>query len=64
MVYYWQIYAWYRPGCLVDKPGGVRELLFGEYDELLETSNRTVPREDVAEVCIQVCNVFPSLIIK
>ena len=40
------------------KPGGVRELIHGGYDELLETPTRTIPRADVAEVCVQVYNLL------
>lgn len=36
-----------------DKEGGIRELLVGKDDELLETETRTIARADVAEVCIQ-----------
>ncbi|KAL5991887.1 hypothetical protein ACLOJK_012798 [Asimina triloba] len=42
-----------RAGGLQDKDGGVRELLVGKDDELLETETRTIARADVAEVCIQ-----------
>ncbi|PON76107.1 NAD(P)-binding domain containing protein [Trema orientale] len=46
-------YTIIRAGGLQDKEGGVRELLVGKDDELLKTETRTVPRADVAEVCIQ-----------
>ncbi|GMH10166.1 hypothetical protein Nepgr_012007 [Nepenthes gracilis] len=46
-------YTIIRAGGLLDKEGGVRELLVGKDDELLQTETRTVPRADVAEVCIQ-----------
>ncbi|KAH0925200.1 hypothetical protein HID58_017456 [Brassica napus] len=36
-----------------DKEGGIRELLVGKDDELLETETRTIARADVAEVCLQ-----------
>ncbi|XP_074382925.1 uncharacterized protein At5g02240-like isoform X2 [Apium graveolens] len=42
-----------RAGGLQDKEGGLRELLVGKDDELLQTENKLVPRADVAEVCIQ-----------
>ncbi|GFY93244.1 NAD(P)-binding Rossmann-fold superfamily protein [Actinidia rufa] len=42
-----------RAGGLQDKDGGVRELLVGKDDELLQTETRTIARADVAEVCIQ-----------
>ncbi|KVI03291.1 NAD(P)-binding domain-containing protein [Cynara cardunculus var. scolymus] len=43
-----------RAGGLQDKEGGVRELLTGKDDELLQTETKTIARADVAEVCIQV----------
>ncbi|KAK9154319.1 hypothetical protein Sjap_001799 [Stephania japonica] len=46
-------YSIIRAGGLQDKEGGVRELLVGKDDELLNTETRTIARADVAEVCIQ-----------
>lgn len=46
-------YTIIRAGGLQDTSGGVRELLVGKDDELLQTETRTVTRSDVAEVCIQ-----------
>lgn len=46
-------YTIIRAGGLQDKEGGVRELLIGKDDELLQTETRTISRADVAEVCIQ-----------
>ncbi|CAH9133894.1 unnamed protein product [Cuscuta epithymum] len=46
-------YTIIRAGGLLDREGGVRELLIGKDDELLKTETRTIPRADVAEVCIQ-----------
>ncbi|EEF31399.1 uncharacterized protein At5g02240 [Ricinus communis] len=46
-------YTIIRAGGLQDKEGGVRELLIGKDDELLQTETRTIARADVAEVCIQ-----------
>ncbi|KAB1224124.1 hypothetical protein CJ030_MR2G023234 [Morella rubra] len=46
-------YTIIRAGGLQDKEGGVRELLVGKDDELLQTETRTISRADVAEVCIQ-----------
>ncbi|KAF3784741.1 Uncharacterized protein EJ110_NYTH29589 [Nymphaea thermarum] len=46
-------YTIIRAGGLLDKEGGHRELLVGKDDELLATETKTVPRSDVAEVCIQ-----------
>ncbi|KAL9267465.1 hypothetical protein AKJ16_DCAP26069 [Drosera capensis] len=46
-------YTIIRAGGLQDKPGGLRELLVGKDDELLQTDTRAIPRADVAEVCIQ-----------
>lgn len=44
----------FRPGGLQDKDGGLRELIVGKDDELLQTDTKTIPRADVAEVCVQV----------
>ncbi|GFQ04782.1 uncharacterized protein at2g37660 chloroplastic [Phtheirospermum japonicum] len=49
-------YTIIRAGGLQDKEGGVRELLVGKDDELLQTETKTVTRADVAEVCIQALN--------
>ncbi|KAL0545109.1 hypothetical protein IC582_020251 [Cucumis melo] len=46
-------YTIIRAGGLQDKDGGIRELLVGKDDELLQTETRTIARADVAEVCIQ-----------
>lgn len=46
-------YTIIRAGGLQDKDGGIRELLVGKDDELLETETRTIARADVAEVCVQ-----------
>ncbi|KAL8214944.1 hypothetical protein R6Q57_004393 [Mikania cordata] len=46
-------YTIIRAGGLQDKEGGVRELLIGKDDELLQTETKTIARADVAEVCIQ-----------
>ncbi|KAJ8754052.1 hypothetical protein K2173_001950 [Erythroxylum novogranatense] len=46
-------YTIIRAGGLLDKDGGIRELLVGKDDELLQTDTKTIPRADVAEVCIQ-----------
>ena len=48
----WEFY--FRAGGLQDKEGGIRELLIGKDDELLEAETKTVAIPDVAEVCIQV----------
>lgn len=46
--------GWGRAGGLQDKEGGIRELLVGKDDELLQLETRTIARADVAEVSIQV----------
>lgn len=46
-------YTIIRAGGLLDKEGGLRQLLVGKDDELLATDNKSVPRADVAEVCVQ-----------
>ncbi|KAL9228091.1 hypothetical protein vseg_003705 [Gypsophila vaccaria] len=48
-----------RTGGLQDTVGGVRELVVGKDDKLLQTDIRTVSRADVAEVCIQVIKGLP-----
>ncbi|KAL5717317.1 hypothetical protein ACHQM5_010343 [Ranunculus cassubicifolius] len=50
-------YTIIRAGGLQDKDGGVRELIVGKDDELLETDTRTIARADVAEVCIQALQI-------
>lgn len=39
---------------MLDKEGSLRELIVGKDDELLQTETRSIPRADVAEVCVQV----------
>lgn len=46
-------YTIIRAGGLQDKDGGIRELLIGKDDELLQTQTRTIARADVAETAIQ-----------
>ncbi|XP_006650811.1 uncharacterized protein At5g02240-like [Oryza brachyantha] len=46
-------YTIIRPGGLQDKDGGLRELIVGKDDELLQTDTKSIPRADVAEVCVQ-----------
>lgn len=46
-------YTIIRAGGLQDTGGGVRELLVGKDDELLQTQTRTIARADVAETAIQ-----------
>ncbi|KAF6137817.1 hypothetical protein GIB67_040525 [Kingdonia uniflora] len=50
-------YTIIRAGGLQDKEGGIRELLIGKDDELLQTDTRTIARADVAEVCIQALQI-------
>jgi uncharacterized protein YbjT (DUF2867 family) len=44
---------------LNDKAGGEREIVFGVDDELLKEKVRSIPRADVAEVCVQSLR-YPS----
>lgn len=46
-------YTIIRAGGLQDKEGGIRELVVGKDDELLQTETKLIPRADVAEVCLQ-----------
>jgi hypothetical protein len=43
----------YLLGGLLDKPGGVRELVLDVNDTLLSRTTRSIPRADVAELCVQ-----------
>eukprot|EP00667_Euglena_gracilis_P012678 EG_transcript_13034 len=49
-------YTIVHPGGLLDQAGGKRELVFGVDDELLKEKVRSIPRADVAEVCVQALN--------
>ena len=49
-------YTIVHPGGLLDKKGGEREIVFGIDDMLLKEPVRSIPREDVAEVCVQALN--------
>lgn len=42
-----------HPGGLLNEPGGQRELVVGVDDQMLPEQNRSIPREDVAEVLLQ-----------
>lgn len=42
-----------HPGGLLDKPGGQQQLVADVDDLLLQRTTRSIPREDVAEVCVQ-----------
>ena len=46
-------YTIVHPGGLLDEPAGQRKLVVGVDDTLLDTKTRSVPRGDVAEVCVQ-----------
>jgi uncharacterized protein YbjT (DUF2867 family) len=46
-------YTIIHPGGLLDKAGGEREIVLGINDELLKEKVRSIPRDDVAEVCVQ-----------
>eukprot|EP00930_Biecheleria_cincta_P012405 TRINITY_DN11614_c0_g1_i1.p1 TRINITY_DN11614_c0_g1~~TRINITY_DN11614_c0_g1_i1.p1 ORF type:complete len:313 (-),score=65.81 TRINITY_DN11614_c0_g1_i1:84-1022(-) len=46
-------YTILHPGGLLNEPGGFRDLLVGVDDSLLAGSNRSIPREDVAEMMLQ-----------
>jgi len=42
-----------HPGGLIDEPGGKRRIIAGVDDELLKRTPRTIPRDDVAKVCVE-----------
>lgn len=46
-------YTIIRAGGLQDKAGGVREIVVGKDDELLNTDTKAITREDVAELAVQ-----------
>lgn len=46
-------YTIVHPGGLLDKPGGQQALVVDVDDVLLQRTTRSIPREDVAEVCVQ-----------
>lgn len=50
-------YTIIHAGGLQDQAGGLRELVLGVNDELLKGDVRTIPREDVASVCIAALEV-------
>lgn len=41
-----------HPGGLIDQPGGQREILVGVDDSLLKGTVRSIPRADVAALCV------------
>ena len=61
-------YTIIHPGGLLPHPGpsredcsgGKRELLIGVDDTLMDGEHRTIPREDVAEVCVQTLTLKQS----
>lgn len=42
---------------LLDDKGGEREILLGVDDQLLKREYKAIPREDVAELCVQCLNM-------
>ncbi|KAJ9522720.1 hypothetical protein QJQ45_019878 [Haematococcus lacustris] len=46
-------YTIIHPGGLLDEAGGARQLMVGVDDVLVNATYRSIPREDVAEVCVQ-----------
>jgi uncharacterized protein YbjT (DUF2867 family) len=46
-------YTIIHPGGLTDKKGGESKVIMNFDDQLLERKIRSIPREDVAEVCVQ-----------
>lgn len=46
-------YTIVHPGGLLNEPGGQRSLVVGVDDKMLPDQNRSIPREDVAEVLMQ-----------
>lgn len=54
-------YTIVHPGGLLDKKGGEREIVFGVNDALLAEKVRSIPRADVAEVCVQALSQKTAL---
>jgi len=50
-------YTIVHPGGLLDEEGGKRELVVDVDDKLLERKVRSIPRADVAEVCVQCLSI-------
>lgn len=52
-------YTIIHPGGLLDKEGGQREILVNVDDEFIkkESSHRSIPRADVAEICVQALSL-------
>ena len=50
-------YTIIHPGGLTDKKGGEKQIVFGVDDKLLQEKVRSIPRQDVAEVCVQSLSV-------
>ena len=48
-----------HPGGLIDQPGGQREILVGVDDTLLKGTVRSIPRADVAALCV-ACAFLPE----
>jgi uncharacterized protein YbjT (DUF2867 family) len=46
-------YSIVHPGGLLDQEGGKREILLDVDDKLLSLKTRSIPRADVAEICVQ-----------
>lgn len=46
-------YTIIHPGGLLDQPGGKREIITGVDDVLLKREVRSIPRSDVASVCVE-----------
>jgi NAD(P)-dependent dehydrogenase (short-subunit alcohol dehydrogenase family) len=58
-------YTIVHPGGLLNEPGGRREIIVGVDDAQIGTSNRSIPREDVAEVqfrCVILQRIGYSLV--
>jgi uncharacterized protein YbjT (DUF2867 family) len=53
-------YTIVHPGGLIDEEGGKRSIVAGINDELLKRKTRSIPRADVAEVCVQALTVLDA----
>ncbi|CAM9519240.1 unnamed protein product, partial [Ectocarpus fasciculatus] len=50
-------YTIIHPGGLLDKEGGKRQLVLDTDDKMLERKSRSIPRADVAQLCVECLEI-------
>ncbi|CAM9364896.1 unnamed protein product, partial [Ectocarpus sp. 12 AP-2014] len=50
-------YTIIHPGGLLDKEGGKRQLVLDIDDKMLERKSRSIPRADVAQLCVECLEI-------